>query len=146
MMVSCCFSCCTQAIETMNRYAVIMMAYTGDSFCGSAKDAAIILFQNFDLFAVVNTALSSYILLGNFFIVGLSMLVGGLYAYGYKNDNWISTVILVSIFISILIANLFLSTLSITIQAMYLYFCLDEKLQGYGIRQLRPIHGTHHGN
>lgn len=122
-----------------------MMAYTGDSFCGSAKDAAILVYENFDLFAVVNSAITAYSILGSFFIVGLSMLIGALYAYGYKKDEWIVFIIVLSMFISALVATLFLSTISIVIQSMYLYFCLDEKLQAYGIRELRPMQGVSHG-
>jgi hypothetical protein len=64
----------------MNRFAVIIMSFTGEDFVTSCKSTGIIVFKNIGVFSVINIVSNFFYYSGLLFCIGVPTTIAGIIA------------------------------------------------------------------
>merc|ERR1711907_190155 len=141
MGIQICMACFEKVLKFISRNAYIMCALTGKSFCGSTKEAFLLILANMGRVAAVNIVSTIILFLGKVFVTIFSRiitykLIMNMYnTSGWESENddkeMVSNAFFPTFFAGILayfIANVFFYVYDIIIDSLIISFCYDCKM------------------
>ena len=121
----------------LNQNAIIVMTLTGEDYIDSAKTGVSLIWDNLELFIIVQIMDDIITLTGVICSVGIPSVIGFfVLQYGYvpEPSTFEMAISLILIFIlSLMIALLALGMFGIVINCVYIFYCLDKKFYDMGI-------------
>lgn len=119
-------------VKVMNRFAVIIMSFTGEDFVTSCKSTGIIIFKNLGVFSVITIVSNFFYYSGLLLCTGIPTTIAGIVVSNIDIKDPTMPILLV-FFSSLLITNIFLATFTETLTSVFVFYSLDLQLQEYGI-------------
>lgn len=119
-------------VKIMNRFAVIIMSFTGEDFVTSCKSTGIIIFKNLGVFSVITIVSNFFYYSGLLLCAGIPTALTGIIVSNIDIKDTSMPILLV-FFSSLLISNTFLTTFTETLTSVFVFYSLDLQLQEYGI-------------
>lgn len=123
-------------VHTLNHFGIIVMTYTGEGFVDSAKTAGVVILSNFELFTVLNSITGFIFMMGILFMTAIPTIVSIPLARSLGIIHDASVVAIIVFLVSLLISCIFLSALTESAMAIYVFYCFDRQLQQYGARSV----------
>lgn len=120
-------------LKTMNHYAVIMTALTGEDFVNSAKSAGVLIFSNMGLFTIVEMIDSFLVCLCLIVCVGVPTLLCEVVMPLFEKQN-MAVMATISTICCLLVAIMPLIAFVEGMCAIFTYFCVNRKLLSYGVK------------
>ena len=134
-MCKCCLWCLECCLKFITRQAYLMMAITGDNFCGSAKKMFFLNLRNIAKVTVTHGVTHAVLFFGKVFAVGLSVLCC---FFIITSSGAFETTVeplfpcLLCAIVAFLVASVILKLFSTTTEALLMCFLVDQEVHGEG--------------
>ncbi|KAG8469178.1 hypothetical protein KFE25_007696 [Diacronema lutheri] len=146
--VWCCIDCCLRSFEKLlefiSKNAYILCAVEGEPFCTSARHAFGYVVSNLGGIALLNTIGDLFLFLGKFFVAAASAGVCAcvlMFVPSFQvSTNSIVLPCIIVFIASYVIASIFMGIFEMTIDTVFMCFCIDEDKQlGYADGALKSF-------
>eukprot|EP00164_Ancoracysta_twista_P000691 GFYU01000915.1.p1 GENE.GFYU01000915.1~~GFYU01000915.1.p1 ORF type:complete len:634 (+),score=271.57 GFYU01000915.1:147-2048(+) len=128
--IDCCLSCFERCIKFLNRNAYIQIAINGTSFCEAAKEAIKMILTNARRITALNVFGDFFLVLGKFFIVGISGLIAAAILFTLRDNGDLESPIfplLITLIVLYAITSAFLGVFEMIVDTIFQCFIIDEE-------------------
>lgn len=139
-IIMCIFKALEYYLKILNHYATISMAFTGQGYIASAKNAGLLIFSNLGLFVTVDIITAFFFYVGVIVCIGIPTAVSAVILLNSGMNPIVASslviyMVIIVLMFSLLIGMTFITTFADALSAVFLFYCMDKKLTEHGITQ-----------